>query len=228
MSNLRNLKKVLDKIQIVRPPRHRLATFGSTTIDYFLITEVAGFTDRARVRMGIVTAERPAIITPEALRQQFQGFGESGQNYAEWLINHYGEALRGLEYRFRNEHLSTRIELTPPDILTRQLAEEFDREQRFRNTLIRGTDKMWELSVMKFIVEETLASFASNMRELQEHNFFDPPKPSRTLENRHKEIRSLLQQARTEPAALKVLAQRLKDYGLFDQYQDQFFQLLQR
>src|SRR5690242_15813518 len=63
MSRIRNLKKIFDRIQVVRPPRHKLSTFGSSQITYKLVTDVPGLPDRARLRTGLVTAERPGIIT---------------------------------------------------------------------------------------------------------------------------------------------------------------------
>jgi hypothetical protein len=223
MYNGSQIQKLFEKIQVVRAPRHRLSTFGDTPIQYHLITNVQGFHDRARLRIGVVTAEKPAIITPEALREQFAGFTTEARDYAGWFNKHYGEALKGLEYQFKNEPSVNRIELTSPDELTKQLTTIFDREDSTRRTIIRGTDKLWELSLMKFIVEETLSSFASNIQELKERGFFDQ---QRDDERRRREVEHLLKRARNDRACLPELGKKLKDYGLFERYQDSFFQLI--
>ncbi len=78
---------------------------------------------------------------------------------------------------------------------------------------------------MKFIIEETLSSFSHNVRELQERGFFDP---ENDLKRRHREIQNLLQKAKVDRSLLPELANKLKATGLFNQYQDAFFQLVNR
>lgn len=154
MSNRRQLATFFRKIQVVRAPQRRLATFGTSRIDYQVITDVAGMPDRSRVRAGVVIAERPQIITPSSLREQFRGFGPDSRKYAETLSSQYGEALQGLEYQFRNESLSTHIELSPPSEFVQELIRRHDSDGAPNTAVITGTDRLWELSVMKFIVEE--------------------------------------------------------------------------
>ena len=224
--NHRNLRQIFQKIQVIRAPKHRLATFGASKINYKLVSDVPGLPDRSRLREGLVTAEKPAIITPNQFKELFQGFSDNAGELADWLVSQYGEALRGLEYQFRNEPQSSRVELLPPDTFSQQLAQEFDRQGAYSNVLLRGPDKMWELSIMKFIVEITLSSFSSNIQELNERGFFDGGE--RALQQRHREVQALLQRARTDSSLVPVIGKKLKDYGLFEQYQDAFFQLLTR
>jgi hypothetical protein len=225
MANYTQLRKIFRQIQIVRAPRHRLSTFGASQIQYQLVTDVPGLPDRARLRLGQVTAERPALITPQTLKERFHGFGEKGPDYAEWLGRQYGDALRGLEYNFRNDPFTSRVELASPDALMSNLTRDFDRSDDYRTTILRGTDKLWEMAIMKFIVEETLSSFATNIQELHERGLLEPERASQ--ERRHREIRALLQNARRERSLVPALGKKLKEYGLFDQYQDEFFRLIQ-
>jgi hypothetical protein len=219
-------KKVLQKIQVVRPPKYHLSTFGSTKINYTLVTDVPGLPDRARLRFGVVMAEKPAIITLQTLQEKFLGFGDEPHEYAQWLTNQYGEALKGLEYQFHNEAEATRVELTSPDTLVRDLTREFDRRQDPRNTLIKGIDQYWQLSLMKFIVEETLSSFQNNVRELDERGFFDGDE--KKAQRRRDEIKNLIIKARNDASLVPLLGQKLKEYALFEEYQDEFFQLCRR
>jgi len=222
--NRRQLASAFRKVQVVRAPKRRLATFGTSRIDYQVITDVAGLPDRSRIRAGVVVAERPKLITPDSLREQFSGFGPDSGKYADTLASHYGEALHGLEYNFRNETVDTRIELSPPDRFVPEFVRRHDSDGVDNAAVLTGSDKLWELSVMKFIVEETLASFVSNVRELKEHGFFDTD--DEKLERKHAEVRQLLRRATRDRALVPSLAQKLKHYGLFDQYQDEFFRLV--
>lgn len=224
MVNSQQFKKALQQIRIVRAPRHRLATFGSTEIEYRLVTDVPGLKDRARLRIGRVTAERPSIITAETMKERFSGFGDDARTYANWLVSHFGEALKGVEYTFHNEPVATRVELTDPEKLAAGLAHEFDREGGYRQVILLGPDRMWELSIMKFIVEETLSSFQSNLQELKERGLLDG-----SVDNQHQvhmEIRHLFRKAREDAAMVSLLGKKLKDEGLFERYQDEFFALI--
>lgn len=227
MLNQKQMQKLFQKIRVVRPPKHRLATFGTSHIQYNLITDVPGLPDRSRLRTGRVTAEKPSIITPQHLKELFQGFSSEASAYSDSLIKHYGEALRGLEYQFRNEPISSRIELSPPDQILKNMIQEHDRGDYFHQVLIQGTDQLWELSIMKFIVEETMASFATNLQELNERGFFEEG-DDRLNKTRHREIRHLILQAQTNRSLVPVLGMKLKEYGLFEQYQDAFFKLVNR
>ena len=226
MPNYAQLKTIFRKAMIIRAPKHRLSTFGASEIKYCLITDVSGFTDRSRLRTGHVRADRPNIITKEQLQNRFFGFGEEAPSYGDWLLSQYGNALRGIEYQFKNQSHSSRIELTSPEKLTQNLTKEFDRRGEYRNALLRGSDKFWELTLMKFIVEETLASFNSNVQELEERGFFKGEE--RIIQNHHREIQNLIKKAKEDRNVIPLLAQKLREYKLFDQYQDSFFSLVNR
>jgi hypothetical protein len=226
MSQPQKMKKLLQQIQVVRSPKHRLATFGSSRIEYKLVTDVAGLSDRCRLRTGVVTAEKPALITPQALRERFSGFGKESEELTELMTKQYGQAFMGLEYQFRNEPQSTRVELSAPDAFMAHLTSDFDHATaNFNSAIIRGTDKLWELSVMKFIVEETLASFSANVQELKERGFFEGD--TRVEKRRRREIEHLLSLAQNDRGIIPTLGKKLKEYGLFDEYQDAFFRLVQ-
>jgi len=224
MNKNAQILKYFRDIQVVRSPRHRLATFGASQISYTLVTDVPEYPDRTRLRWGLVKTEKPQIITAQSLKEKFQGFGGEADDYAEWLLSHYGEALRGLEYQFKNEPISSKIELGQPDKLITELAKDFDKNEESHNALIRGSEKVWELSVMKFIVEETLTSFHSNFRELKDRGYFDGEKE--LFEKQRKEIEFLFKKAQSDSSIIQHLAKKLKEYDLFEEYQDRFFQLV--
>src|SRR5262249_11389023 len=124
MNQAQQMKKLLQQIQVVRSPKRRLATFGTSRIRYKLITDVPGLSDRSRLRTGVVTPDKAAIISPQSLAERFSGFGDQSQAVEELLAKHYGQALRGLEYQFRNETVATRVELSSPDSFTTLLVKE--------------------------------------------------------------------------------------------------------
>ena len=101
------LVEVARQTEVVRPPKQALATFGITTVAYYLLTEpayadVLPGAEETVVREGKVTAERPQIVTPYYLLNLFRGF-EHGQDYARYLVEEYGPQSPGLMYSYRNE-----------------------------------------------------------------------------------------------------------------------------
>ncbi len=63
------IKEAVENTRIVRPPRQTIATFGLTSIHYYLVTEAvySGILDEGEetvVREGRVIAQRPRVLTP--------------------------------------------------------------------------------------------------------------------------------------------------------------------
>ena len=88
----------IENTQVIVAPEQQIATFGSTSFDFYLISELMDRVDQVRVRNGKIQAERPQIVTPEHFRRLLlEGFGEKARRYAErrgrWFIL---SALHGL------------------------------------------------------------------------------------------------------------------------------------
>src|SRR5579862_7347096 len=103
-------RQALQGTKILRPPKHTLATFGTTTLRYVLLSSVPQQPEACRLRQGDVTAQRPQILTPDLWRKRFDGFGEDQEAYQHLLERLHGEALRGLEYTFHNALRTSTLE----------------------------------------------------------------------------------------------------------------------
>ena len=63
------IEEIVKQTEILRLPRRKLATFGTTNINYYMVTKPA-YSDPAEdvtetvVREGRVIAEKPRIVTP--------------------------------------------------------------------------------------------------------------------------------------------------------------------
>ena len=225
MDNRSFLIDALRRTRILKPPKHAISTFGTTTLRYVLLSLVPDQPDYCRLREGEVTAQRPQILTPEYWKNRFQGFGEESEAYREELEKTYGEALKGLEYTFRNDLKNTSLEhATLPEMADRT-QKSMEKEDAPRTALLEGPDAQWSLSVMKFIVDTSLRSFSGNVRELEERGLFNPEK---RLETRERfEIEKLFQEAQVQRARIPALAERLRQAGRFIEYEDRFFALVQ-
>ena len=224
MDGLRQLRDILDGTVVLRFPRHRLATFGDSEIDYHLVTPHPEASDRSTLRTGRVRALRPRILTPEALRRHFEGFGDDAAGFERLLKDNFADSFRGLEYVFRNTLDRAEVRHRTAADLARALGRDFEERDAPRAAVIRGPETGWPLSLMKFTLEEAGRSFPINLRELDERSLFDPGGVE--LRRRKAEIDRLFREARESPAQAKVLAAKLKQYGLFEDYQDRFFGLV--
>jgi hypothetical protein len=221
---MKDLHQAMAAIQILRPPKNHLATFGTTTLNYVLLSIPEEEPLACRVRQGSVTAERPQILTPDLWKERFDGFGEDASDYAEHMNRLYGARLRALEYRFRNDLQSTTLEHAPLAELVERVQTQLDRENAPRTGLVRGPDVHWSLGVMKFVIDATLQSFPSNVQELNERGLFDPEQRRET--QTRQQIEKLFAQAARDKTQIKILGETLRSAGLFKEYEDRFFALL--
>jgi hypothetical protein len=224
MNGLKQLREILDQTVVVRFPRHRLATFGDSDIQYHLVTPHPDSADRSTLRSGRISALRPKILTSESLRRHFEGFGDDADGFERLLKDHFADSFQGLEYVFHNRLASVEDRHANALDLAKTLGRDLDDRSATREAVIRGPAGGWTLSLMKFTLEEAGRSFPVNMRELDEHNLFDPAAVA--LGRRKGEIERLFREAASSSGQRPLLAAKLKEYGLFDEYQDRFFHLV--
>ncbi|MBL8023183.1 MAG: hypothetical protein JNK54_02720 [Elusimicrobia bacterium] len=220
-----HLWETLRQTTVLRFPRHRLATFGRTEIQYQLISSVSARPALANLRTGKVIAERPQILTPDMFSQRFQGFGDDASSFERFFKDNFSDSFRGLEYSFRNELAATEPHRTDARELAKTIRRDLDARDVARAAVIVGPESGWSFSLMKFILEETSQSFSVNMRELDERGLFNPESSE---ERRRQEVEVFFRRAEADPALIKPLADLLNRTQLFDEFQDRFFGLVNR
>lgn len=170
------MQSYLRRTSVLRAPRAALSTFGATDIQYHLISSVEDLANKTRLREGRVVSERPKILTPDAFKERFSGFGDDAPEFARWLSSSYKDLLRALEYNFKNQGFTTRvISQAPPDIADRIIKDAEERDLRDR-AVILCPDSAWSLALMKFSLDEAARSFPTNVRDLDRRGLFGPQK----------------------------------------------------
>lgn len=223
--------EVARQTEVLRPPRQHLATFGITNVRYYLVTEpsyadlVGGEVRETVVREGLVVVERPQIVTPYYLYNLFQGF-EHGQEFASFLMETYGPQSPGLLYSYRNELEGTGIVSDPLAVVAGRLRDTLDRERRNLAAVVKGVDHLWDISLMKFIFDLTVGSLSRNVQEMAERGLFRMERgvPQAAHERIH-ELFAAVRAGEVPPSTLKA---ELDRWGLFEEYQDRFFDLFRR
>ena len=225
------IKYAIEHTELIRPPRQNLATFGTTDIHYYLLTqpvytELMSKEEETVVREGRVIAERPKIITPYYLMNLFNGF-EHGKEYADYLIRNHGLHEPGLLYRYRNEPAETNVLSSPMEAVVHNISQKIDREQNPLATIIKGIDELWDISLMKFIHDITQRSLTGNVMELGVRGFLDIDSGGIPRHTRHL-IEQLFREAMNERAKVSELEAELRQWGLFDEYEDRFLDLFRK
>ncbi len=227
-SDLR-IAKAVESTFVVRPPKQALATFGSTSIRYYLVTEPIyrdldsqSNAEEAVIREGIVRSERPQVVTPYYLWRH-EGFGENAGHYLRRLMERFGPDAPGLLYSYKNEGMETSVVSGSPTEVAARIAERLDREDRGLESVIRGADDLWDVSLMKFIYDLTAKSLLTNVSELHSRGLLQMeggvPRDARLR------IERMLAEARRGNISPQEVHQELKRWGLFEDYQDQFLGL---
>src|SRR5213596_3860474 len=98
----------IENTHVIVAPERQIATFGSTSFDFYLISELMDRVDHVRIRNGKIHAERPQIFTPEHYcRLLLEGFGEKAERYVDRLRENLRNiAVLRYGFQFRKTDLS--------------------------------------------------------------------------------------------------------------------------
>jgi len=210
---------------LLMPSRH-LETFGTTVLNYHLVSELMDTVNQARVREGRMQASRPQIITPESYSKTIlEGFGDEARQYVEWLKEHEKE-VRILQYGYslKKEEFSEHIISDNMRTVAERVENEVKGKGDPLSAVVIGVDEPWDVCLIKLFWEVIQKSARTNIQELERKHMFDDSGgvPSGV----RKEIEAAFLAASKNPSFITSLGKKLQDYGLFDEYQDRFFALI--
>jgi len=222
-------EKIQDAVrhtEILRPPKRRLSTFGTTNIYYYLVTEPA-YSDLVKdttetvIREGRVIAEKPRIVTPYYL-SRLEGFSPDAKKYFEALIKTQGSNAPGLFYTYKNEPKELNIVSDNLLAVVNKLNGEIDKRGDPLTSIIKGQDEFWDVSLLKFIYEITRSSLQDNLRQMEARGLLDIDASGVPADARRRidELFRQVSQGEREPRELK---EELDRWGLFEEYEDRFF-----
>lgn len=210
---------------ILLPTKH-LETFGTTMLNYHLITQTMDSVDQIKIREGRMKALRPQIITPEAYSETLlQGFGEEAHKYVDWLKDHEQD-MRILQYGYtlKNEAFSEHLVTDNLDAVVARVKEEAAQKSDPFNAIAVGVDDPWDVCIVKMFWEIISKSAKANVSELERHKLFEiqagVPRGIRD------EIEKGFLAASKDSSLINRLGSLLQHHRLFEEYQDRFFSLV--
>ncbi len=227
MSSQEDISYAIQMTETVLSPESNLETFGATVIDYHIITELLDEVGKVRIRHGRLHIERPQVITPTYYANQLlENFGEEASEYAEWLRNSQ-QGLRIIQYglRFRKEEAEEEVVEGQIKEVADQIADQ-EKGKNLAGVLI-GVDDMWEVSLLKFASEVIQGSAQTHFRELSKHGLLEGT--SNDIPNAVRvEIESDFRNAEGDRDRIHALGNKLRQYGILDEYEDRFFELVKQ
>jgi hypothetical protein len=217
--------------EILRAPRQTLATFGTTNIYYYLLTEPAyseliGNYHETVIREGRVVAERPKIVTPYYL-SRLEGFSKDARRYFEMLVETQGAHAPGIIYTYRNESREFNIVSDNLLAVADKLKTDIERRGDPLASIIKGEDELWDVSLMKFIYEMTSSSLHNNLSEMGSLGLLKMDSRGVPADARVR-IEELFSRAARGDADPSELKKELDQWNLFAEYEDRFLNLFRK
>jgi uncharacterized protein (DUF1501 family) len=160
----------LENTRVLLAPTRRLDTFGTSLLNYFLVTEAMDTVNLSRVREGHIHAERPQIVTPQNMAKlMLEGFGDQGQRFAE-QISAQAARFSFLKYGFRVSKSDIRSYDVHESLenVAGRLKDELQGKNEPLTALLTGVDESWEVCLLKFMIDLIAASVPGNLGDFHE------------------------------------------------------------
>lgn len=164
-----NFQYAIENTEVILAPERQIATFGSTSFRFYLISELMDRVNEIRVRNGRIHAERPQILTPDHFaRLILEGFGEKATRYAEQL-REGAQPFAVLRYgfQFRKTDVVEKTVRASLASVIEQTKGAVERAQEPLSAVIRGVDDAWEVCLLKFTIDLIERSSGNNLGDFR-------------------------------------------------------------
>ena len=167
--NRDNFDYAIENTQVIVAPERHIATFGSTSFRFYLISELMDRVNQVRVRDGRIHADRPQILTPEHFtRLLLEGFGEKAERY----VDHLREQARNIAvlrygFQFRKTDVTERMFRDSMDTVIARTKSEVENMQEPLSAVIQGVDDAWEVCLLKFTIDMIERSSDGNIGDFR-------------------------------------------------------------
>ncbi|MEY2541919.1 MAG: hypothetical protein QOI22_1521 [Verrucomicrobiota bacterium] len=159
----------IENTQVILAPEQQIATFGSTSFNFYLISELMDHVDHVRVRNGKIHAERPQILTPDHYtRLLLEGFGEKAQRYADQLReNLRNTAVLRYGFQFRKTDVTEETLRDSLGSVINRTRSRVESANEPLSAVIQGVDDAWEVCLLKFTIDMIERSSGGNIGDFR-------------------------------------------------------------
>lgn len=164
-----DIEYALENTQVIVAPERQIATFGNTSFEFHLISELMDTVGQVRVRTGRIDAERPQILSPEYFsRLLLEGFGEQARRYAERLRERAQQiAVLRYGFQFRKSNVAEATVSAPLESVIERTRRKVEQSPDPRGAIIQGVDEAWEVCLLKFTVDLIERSAGENLGDFR-------------------------------------------------------------
>lgn len=229
MSDNRNFDYwyAVENTTVLLSPQRNLETFGNTFVRYNLITELMDSVGKVRVRIGNIKAYRPQIITPDSFSDNMlEGFDDESLDYLDWLQENNPDLFL-LKYGFsiKNQEISEHVVSDSIRNVVERAIDEVSETEDVNSAVLVGVDKPWEVCLLKLMLEIVQDSATGNFNEIKRHR--DLLRGKQSPRELRGQIEEEFELATRNPGRIDHLGRFLENHGLFEEYQDRFFSVVQ-
>ncbi len=155
-------------VRILVSPSHQLETFGSTLVNYHLLSELEDHPGKIRIREGRLEAHQPLVLTPHRLAElTTEGIGEEARAYLEFLKEHEDD-MRILRYGYhlKSDNFSEQIVTDSLSAVTERVKAAVSESGDKFAAVLQGVDEPWDVALVELWRREVARSAGKNIEEL--------------------------------------------------------------
>ena len=217
---------VIKSTKVLLKPKNLLSTYNQTKIRYHIVTEPSYKEmqfegNDSVIRHGVVTAQTPKVVTPDFLYRT-SGFGDDAKEYIRELTKMLGKNEPALLYTYKNESTDMEIVAGNPMEVSERIKKRLINNNA-NHTVIRGVNALWDVSLLKFIFDYTRESANNNYNDLSKSGLLEDQNGVPVAVR--KRIQGLINEAKKGNIRANDLHKELDDWGLFNEYEDEFLSL---
>jgi len=239
------IKRAIEKTELLKKPEKLLSTYESTTVHYYMLSipfyvEFEGKDPGSEtvIREGIITWQKPKLITPNYILRM-EGFSDEAKQAFHILASENADiALMFYKLKFVKDYDHMEIVSNSMSDVCRKITEDIDSRKDPFCAIIKGLDEYWDVSLMKFIYDlaSTSAQFSQfpdmTKKNLLNLNSLGIPVISKDRSGiplvAKNEIENLFDLYKNGKIEAKTLKEEIDSWGLFEYYQDRFFNLFKK
>ncbi len=166
----RRFQEAWEKVEIARPVRYSLFTFGESVLEYYLVCGKRGAGTPVTVTRGEVRIKRPTIITPDNAGPEFEGFFEDDEE--EGVVRCVlARAAQFSNFKFDNRRGEAQTVSESMDEAVSRLNRQLDNEDEDRVAILTAPPQLGGVAVLRYAAERVAESGPDNIQELRERGF---------------------------------------------------------
>ncbi len=168
--NERRFRAAWEAVEIVRPVRYSLFTFGASDLPYFLVLSGLGPDKTVSITKGEVKITRPMIITPDNARPEFENFFEDDedQDLAQFIL---ARSASFSNIKLHNQSGPKQIVSDSVEEVVARLNKKLDDEEEEHVAILTAPKPLAGFAVLRYASDRIMQSAPDNIQELRERGF---------------------------------------------------------